>query len=244
MVALYTSFILKVVSLFSDVIKINKKMRNKRTHRAVSEVIGTILLLGMSVTLFSVVYISVLTVPYSPPTPSANIICQIDDGNIVLSHYGGRALNFDSKILLTVDGQSIDFLTAGDYLYNDFNNDGLWSMGEKVVFSYTSLVLGGEQIEVNILDTGSNSLILSGTLQEEIGSGLTISTSVDTVNPYVLTSSPFDITATGPSNLDNAKQNRTCQLLIHLLKQIWSQKQVSSLPIVGVIHAVIMMMMF
>ncbi len=199
----YTSFIIKLISLFSDVIKINKKMRIKRTHRAVSEIIGTILLLGISVSLFSVVYIFVLTVPYSPPTPSVNIICQIDDGNIILSHYGGKALNLDSKIVLIVDGQPIDSITAGDYLYNDFNGDGLWSMGEKVVFSYASLVSGGEQIEVNILDTGSNSLVLTGTLQEEIDSVLSICTSVDAINPYELTSSPFDITATGPLDLDN-----------------------------------------
>ena len=165
MVALYTSFVIRLISLFSDVIKINKKMRIKRAHRAVSEVIGTILLLGMSVSLFSVVYISVLTVPYSPPTPSVNIICQIDDGNIVLSHYGGKALNFDSKIVLIADGQPIEFLTAGDYLYNDFNDDGLWSVGEKVVFSYASLVSGGEQIEVNIFDIGGNSLITTGILE-------------------------------------------------------------------------------
>jgi len=145
-----------------DVIKINKKMRIKRTHRAVSEIIGTIILLGISVSLFSVIYIFVLTIPYSPPTPSVNIICQIDDGDIVLSHYGGKALNLDSKIVLIVDGQLVDSITAGDYLYNDFNGDGLWSMGEKVVFSYADLVSGGEQIEVNIFDIGSNSLVMTG----------------------------------------------------------------------------------
>ena len=165
MVARYTSFIIKLISLFSDVIKINKKMRIKRIHRAVSEIIGTMLLLGISVSLFSVVYIFVLAVPYSPPTPSVNIICQIDDVNIVLSHYGGKALNFDSKIVLTVDGQPIASITAGDYLYNDFNDDGLWSVGEKVVFSYASLVSGGEQIKVNIFDIGSNSLVMTGIME-------------------------------------------------------------------------------
>jgi len=165
MVALYTSFIIKLISSFSDVIKINKKMRIKRTHRAVSEIIGTIILLGISVSLFSVIYIFVLDVPYSPPTPSVNIICQIDDGNITLSHYGGKALNFDSQIVLIVDGQPIASITAGDYLYNDSNGDGLWSAGEKVVFSYESLVSGGEQIEVNILDIGSNSLVMTGIME-------------------------------------------------------------------------------
>ncbi len=173
-------------------------MKTKRVNNAVSEIIGTMLLLGISVSLFSVVYISVLTVPYTPPTPSVNIICQIDDDNIILSHYGGKALNFDSEIVLTVDGQPVDPILAGDYLYNDFNGDGLWSAGEKVVFSYESLVSGGEQLEVNILDTRSNSLVMTGTF-----SVLSIFTSVDTINPYELTSSPFDITATGSLNLDN-----------------------------------------
>jgi len=178
-------------------------VKNIRTNQAISEIIGTMLMLGISVSLFSVVYISVLTVPYSPPTPSVNIICQIGNGNIILSHYGGKALNFDTKIVMRVDGQPVDPILAGDYLYNDLNGDGLWNVGEKVVFSYASLVSGGEQIEVNILDTGRNSLVMTGTFQEEIDSVLSIYTSVDTINPYELTSSPFDITATGPLNLDN-----------------------------------------
>ena len=163
--AFYKSLITEVICLFSDVIKINKKMRIKRTNQAISEIIGTMLILGISVSLFSVVYISVLTVPYSPPTPSVNIICQIDDGNITLSHYGGKALNFDSKIVLIVDGQPVDPMLAGDHLYNDSNGDGLWSAGEKVVFSYESLVSGGEQIEVNVLDIGSNSLVMTGIME-------------------------------------------------------------------------------
>jgi len=178
-------------------------MKTKRANNAISEIIGTMLMLGISVSLFSVVYISVLTVPYSPPTPSANIIYQIDDGNIVLSHYGGKALNLDTKIVMRVDGQPVDSIPAGDYLCNDFNGDGLWSVGEKVVFSYESLVSGGEQIEVNILDIGSNSLVMTGEIQVGIETILVISTSVDAIIPYESSSSPISLTATGPLNLDN-----------------------------------------
>jgi len=178
-------------------------MKTKRANNAISEIIGTMLMLGISVSLFSVVYISVLTVPYSPPTPSANIIYQIDDGNIILSHYGGKALNLDTKIVMRVDGQPVDSIPAGDYLYNDLNGDGLWSVGEKVVFSYESLVSGGEQIEVNILDIGSNSLVMTGEIQVGIETILIISTSVDAITPYETSSSPVSITATGPLNLDN-----------------------------------------
>ena len=178
-------------------------MKTKRANNAISEIIGTMLMLGISVSLFSVVYISVLTVPYSPPTPSANIIYQIDDGNIILSHYGGKALNLDTEIVMRVDGQPVDSISAGDYLYNDFNGDGLWSVGEKVVFSYESFVSGGEQIEVNILDIGSNSLVMTGEIQVGLETVLTTSTSVDTITPYESSSSPISITATGPLNLDN-----------------------------------------
>jgi len=178
-------------------------MKTKRANNAISEIIGTMLMLGISVSLFSVVYISVLTVPYSPPTPSANIIYQIDDGNIILSHYGGKALNLDTEIVMRVDGQPVDSISAGDHLYNDFNGDGLWSVGEKVVFSYESFVSGGEQIEVNILDIGSNSLVMTGEIQVGLETVLTTSTSVDTITPYESSSSPISITATGPLNLDN-----------------------------------------
>ena len=94
-------------------------MKTKRANNAISEIIGTMLMLGISVSLFSVVYISVLTVPYSPPTPSANIIYQIEGGNIILSHYGGKALNLDTEIVMKVDDLPVDPISVGDYLYND-----------------------------------------------------------------------------------------------------------------------------
>jgi len=41
---------------------------------AINEIVGTMLILGISVSIFSIVYITVLTFPYSPSTPSSNII--------------------------------------------------------------------------------------------------------------------------------------------------------------------------
>jgi len=62
---------------------------------AVNEILGTILLLGISVSIFSIVYMSVLTFPYAPSTPSSNIYFSLDETKIVLTHFGGKELDLD-----------------------------------------------------------------------------------------------------------------------------------------------------
>lgn len=177
--------------------------KNLIKNQAVTEILGTMLLLSISIGLFSIVYISVLTVPQSPPNPTANIICQLDGDNIIVGHYGGKPLSLESKILLKVDDISLDPVNTGDYLYNDVNNDGFWSVGEKLVYSNPSIDLEGKRIEVNIIDIDSNSIVTSGIFSEGTGSILSINTFVDDITPYESPISPRSLTATGSASLDN-----------------------------------------
>ena len=177
--------------------------KNLIKNQAVTEILGTMLLLSISIGLFSIVYISVLTVPQSPPNPTANIICQLDGDNIIVGHYGGKPLSLESKILLKVDDISLDPVNTGDYLYNDINNDGFWSVGEKLVYSNPSIDLEGKRIEVNIIDIDSNSIVTSGIFSEGAGSILSINTFVDDIIPYESPISPRSLTATGSASLDN-----------------------------------------
>ena len=87
----------------------------KKAEEALSEVVGTVMLLGMAVSLFSVLSIVVLTHPFNPSAPSVNIVGMIDgtEGEIdlpiarhtkrrkemsVLSSKGRRALTFWQKM--------------------------------------------------------------------------------------------------------------------------------------------------
>jgi len=148
------------------------KCRYKKRHQflrinsnsGVSEIIGTLFLLGITVTLFSLLYVSVLTVVPTPPTPSADIVFRVEGDYVIIDHCGGEALSLDTKILMTIGSDSMN-ATAKDGLDDKYEDDDLWSMGEKLVFPVENL--SGKQIAINVVDVDSNSIVMMGKLWGE-----------------------------------------------------------------------------
>ena len=140
-------------------------MGNRQADNGVSEIIGTVLLLGITVTLFSVVYVSVLATSPTPPTPSANIVFSVEGDDIIIDHCGGAALGLDTKILMTIGSRSVN-VTAKDGLDDKYKDDDLWNIGEKLVFPTEHL--SGEQITINVVDVNSNSIVMTGKLSGEL----------------------------------------------------------------------------
>jgi len=54
-------------------------MKNKRANKAVSSIVGTALLLGMAIALFSIVQILALSFPYNPNPPSVRLVGNIEE---------------------------------------------------------------------------------------------------------------------------------------------------------------------
>jgi FlaG/FlaF family flagellin (archaellin) len=153
---------------------------NKRKNQAVSEVLGTILLLTISVSLFSVVYISVFSIHPSSPQPSSNIVGFIERNkngfnNIIFEHRSGDPLSLDTKILLNIGG-NIKEITVEQFL-EDANGDGFWNIGERLVYNVTDTDLDSLQTEATIVDMRSNTVVMQGILSE----GVTLE------NPYIIT---------------------------------------------------------
>ena len=136
----------------------------KTKKKAVTEIIGTLLLLGISVSLFSIVYLSVLTTHSNPTSPSVNMVCTFDDDNITLWHLGGKDLSLDTKVLLNFnDGSNDEIIINKTNLKKiDENDDGKWSTGEKFVYSNNIIV--GNQVEVTVVDAISNSIVMSASI--------------------------------------------------------------------------------
>jgi hypothetical protein len=177
------------------------KSKKKRSNDAVAEVIGTVLMLGMAISLIAMVYISVLSYPFTPSTISADLIGSVDGNSIIIEHHGGDSLSLSTEIMITVGG-SATRITVEDYLDDESKADGLWNIGEQVVYSDETLT--NLQVKVAVVDTKSNSAILMGVLQD--GTTITtpaLDTSVDSISPYEITFSPLTTTATGDSGLDN-----------------------------------------
>jgi hypothetical protein len=140
----------------------------------VSEIVGTLLLLTISITLFSTVYMAFFSIQPNSPSPSTNIVGSVEKDEIIFEHRSGEPLPLDTRILLNIGGTNFT-KTVGELLDNDDNGDGFWSIGERLIYSGTdleSLLIGA-----TVVDVKSNSVIMAGVLKE----GLTIE------NPYVIT---------------------------------------------------------
>jgi hypothetical protein len=135
----------------------------KRTNIAVSETVGTLLLLGISVSLFSVIYLSVLMVSPSPTRPSVNLICTVEKNNITLEHRGGKTLDLDTEIIVTTNGTN-ETLTVNDYMNNESKENGVWNIGERVVYPAGDIT--DLKVSVTVVDVYSNSVIMMAVLQE------------------------------------------------------------------------------
>ncbi len=138
-------------------------MKNNRKDMAVSDIVGTVLLLGMTVALFSVLCVGVLSYPSSPSEPAVNLVGTINDGNLYLEHCGGEALDLDTKVIITPDGGQSENILVGDYL-TDENNDNKWSIGEVLVYTIIEGI-NGKQVGITVVDIESNSVIMLGSLK-------------------------------------------------------------------------------
>ena len=68
-------------------------MKSNRSDKAVSEVVGTTLLLSMAVALFAILPIVVFSYPFSPAPSSVNIVATVESKNVILEHRGGESLD-------------------------------------------------------------------------------------------------------------------------------------------------------
>ena len=101
----------------------------KNNGSAVSEIVGTILMLAISVGLMSAVYVSVFSVM---ETPQEHVnVCFLgsrNGENIVFEHYGGEGVPASLSTII-VNGTEVNMLP----FLRDKNDDGCWSLGEAIV---------------------------------------------------------------------------------------------------------------
>ena len=142
--------------------------KNQRKNRAASEVVGTLLLVSIGVSLFALLAVVTFTMPsifFSDPTPSTNIIGRVDGNTVVFDHYGGRPLPLDTKITVMFAETPVT-MTVGDLLDASSKIDGQWNIGERIVIVNNDPNLPIMLINVLITDTASNTVVMRGVLQE------------------------------------------------------------------------------
>jgi len=179
-------------------------MKIKRAEKAVSEIIGTMLLLAIVIMFFSALYFQILSIP-TPASPLiVNISGTIDENCILLEHCGGETLSLDTEISITIDDSTVN-MAVGDYLDNESKDDGVWSLGERMVYPIKIDILDlnkNPQAEIVVIDRDSNSLVMIGTIDIEAVCDMGIEMTVDNPFPEIGTNIVFTLTLTNLGNIN------------------------------------------
>jgi len=162
---------------------------------AVSEIIGAVLLLAITIGIFSVVYVSVLSAPVEEVHITPVIMGEIIQTNVILEHQGGVSLLFtDISIDLDSGAQSYS-----KRIIEDHNNNGYWEIGDRVIYEFDTFE--NETISVTIIDTSLNRILLTGILRE--GYPVVLETYVEPLSSYEYTTEPVNVTAVNLTPVDS-----------------------------------------
>jgi len=196
--------------------------RFKDSNNMVAEIIGTVLLLGIAVAIFSTLYVVVFAYPFPTSPPNVTLIGTIEGSNIIIEHHSGEALSLDTEIPISIAGEKVLIgdrtPTARDLLDNASKEDGVWNIGERIVYPF-EYNISRTQVEIMTVDTVSNSLILMGTLDIHPECDMGLEHTVDEQFPevgdtvtFTITTSNYrgDINATGVK-INNTLDGLTCE---------------------------------
>lgn len=150
-------------------------MTNKsRSNQAVSEVLDIVLLLGITIALFAFLNYIVFSYSFDESSPSVSLIGSIDKVNnmINIEHNGGESLEGNTNVIITIESDV--YQNTSWELLRDVNGDNKWNIGEIVQFDYSELyspediedIMDNLYIKVLVVDLSTNSLVLSGELQQ------------------------------------------------------------------------------
>jgi len=143
--------------------KWKENIRNfKDSNSMVAEIIGTILLLGIAVAIFSTLYVVVFAYPFPTSSPNVTLIGTIEGSNIIIEHHSGESLSLDTEIFFGGSDDANSFIVR-DFLDDESQSDGVWNIGERIVYPF-EYNISCTQVEIMTFDIESNSLILMGTL--------------------------------------------------------------------------------
>jgi uncharacterized repeat protein (TIGR02543 family) len=138
--------------------------KQRRSSQAVSEVLDIVLLLGIAMALFAILYFVVFSYPFSPQTPSVHLLGTVNGNNITIANLGGKSLSLDTEVFLTIDGNPISVKVGDESYLRDTNHNHLWDIGEEFVYSKTDI--SNLEVRAMVVDKASNSIIMTGLLQE------------------------------------------------------------------------------
>jgi len=158
-----------------------------RQDEAVSEIVGTLILITIAISLFSAMTLIILNpwINYSDVSlPNVLLVSYVRDDNVIIEHRGGIPLDKQTKITITIAGVQSTFDLDSFTYWHDENGDGAWSIGESVI--YPGGNLQAKQITCIVVDVQRNCIILDKIIQD--GNTQTV--------PYTTALDPDNVTET------------------------------------------------
>ncbi|MEM4264574.1 MAG: FG-GAP-like repeat-containing protein [Thermoplasmata archaeon] len=139
----------------------NIKFKKKWSDRGVSEVIGTILMLAITVVLFSTIMVSVMSLPAPQQRPNADFLATLafQSGNTAylnITHIGGETLFAASARIIVIK----DVTNSATYTLSDGGVTGDWDISE-MWSKQLSDVTTSTRVEATVVDLDTNSMIWS-----------------------------------------------------------------------------------
>ncbi len=153
---------------------------NKLGNEGVSEVVGTVLLLAIAISAFSVLAVYVFSISGPTESPDVNFVGYMDENrHVIIEHKGGEDVKL-SEIKITVwkgeeECQHFYFNSQGEIqaenaVFHDDNANARWDVGEFIDINAPAVFgnITHWQISVIVIHEESNTVLMSGTLQEGI----------------------------------------------------------------------------
>jgi len=137
-------------------------MKYIETNEAVTEIMGSMLLLGIAVSIFSIVSITFLSNVPSNDLPLVRISGAVEGNYVAITHRGGDPLSLETVVVITISGTQLNF-TAEDLLDIESKQDGYWEVGERLLYDGNDLT--NKRVEATVVEPLSQKTLLMGILQ-------------------------------------------------------------------------------
>jgi len=132
----------------------------KNSNEMVSEIVGTVLILGITVAIISMLYTVVLAYPSPSDSTFVDLVGTVEGDNIIIEHRGGDALGFGTKVIITINDETDEF-TIGEKDYLN-SMDNRWNVGESLEYNFI-YSLDYSEAKIIVIDE-SNTIVLNGIL--------------------------------------------------------------------------------
>jgi uncharacterized repeat protein (TIGR01451 family) len=191
-------------------------MNRIKQNMAVSEILGTVLLLIIATVTISVIYYKVYSIPPPSNPPNLTIIGEVEGNNLVFEHQKGDSLSLDTTITVNMGVIANETFLVKQYLDADAKQNGEWNIGERVIypFSYTIQNIQSRFVSnLHIADIESNSLVFIATLDVYPETDLGITMTADNLSPAIGSQVNFTICVTNQQGGTPAKDIEILNIL-------------------------------